>query len=275
MLKNNKLLIDKDCPMCNIYGNAFCQLELIDQNTLNPYQTIDESYAEHIDMHRAKSEIAFFNTESHTTEYGLDALIAIIAQGRDRFKAFLKSPLMYWPLLKLYRFISFNRKVIAPARPKANERNCEPDFHLGYRWAYLLFVALVTGFILNRFTLKLAAGFGLSFNPWQEYAICIGQIIWQYTLIYTLAREKLYAYLGNMSTVSMIGGLLLVPVLLANHYLHFSPLLLLFCFGAIVAFMLIEHIRRCKIMDLSNAMTVSWVIYRLVVLAVLFYCYKL
>ena len=78
MLKNRKLLIDQDCHMCNIYGKCFSKIGLIDKNTISPYQTIHDSYANQIDMERAKNEIALLNTETSTTHYGIDAMIEIV-----------------------------------------------------------------------------------------------------------------------------------------------------------------------------------------------------
>ena len=44
-LQNYKLLIDADCPMCRMYGNAFEAKGLIEKGTCSPYQKIDFSIA--------------------------------------------------------------------------------------------------------------------------------------------------------------------------------------------------------------------------------------
>ena len=183
----------------------------------------------------------------------------------------MNSPLIYGFLKKLYNFISYNRKVIYPAASDPALRKCHPSLSLKYRWAYILLVALFTGIILNNFAWHINMGLRLEHNWAREYYICFGQVIWQMLAIMLVAKEKTADYLGNMSTVSLIGGLLLLPVLGLNALFHFSPLVLILFFGAIVSFMLFEHIRRCKLLGISLTMTISWLLYRSVVLGLVLY----
>ncbi|MEP2969157.1 MAG: hypothetical protein ABJO82_06480, partial [Nonlabens ulvanivorans] len=78
MIKNHKLLIDQHCPMCAAYGSTFTKLNMVDGNTIDPYQIIDEEHTKHIDMHRATNEIALHNTQTKETKYGLDAMFHIV-----------------------------------------------------------------------------------------------------------------------------------------------------------------------------------------------------
>lgn len=269
MLKNNKLLIDKDCPMCKAYGACFTQLGLIDQNTLDSYQFVDEAYADKIDMARAKNEIALHDVNSAQTIYGLDALIHIVSHHSKSFRSLLHTRFIHTPLLILYRFISYNRKVIYPAPAIIGSRDCTPDVNGFYRTLYIIFVALATGLILNQLIWPINTTFGITHIWWREYLICFGQIFWQGAVIQKLDPSKHLDYLGNMSTVSMIGGLLLIPILVLNAYLPLTPLHLIGYFALVVGFMLLEHIRRCKLLGISLSMTISWVLYRVVVLAII------
>jgi len=268
MLKNRKLLIDKDCPMCKVYGICFSKIGLVDKNTVAPYQTISNAYASQIDMERAKNEIALLNTETATTQYGIDAMIEIVAHGSAFFKKFLYSTFVYAFLLRLYRFISYNRKVIIPTLREENVRDCTPDLNVKYRWAYIVFVAIFTGLVLNQFVFHLNMRLGWEHSWVRELFICFGQIGWQLAAISYFRKHKTLEYLGNMSTVSMIGGLLLLPIFLATYYFAISLLGLLALFGSVVTIMLFEHVRRCKLLDVPFAMSVSWVGFRMVVLGV-------
>lgn len=268
MLKNRKLLIDKDCPMCKIYGKCFSKIGLIDKNTVTPYQTIHDFYANQIDMERAKNEIALLNTETSTTHYGIDAMIEIVAQGSTFFKEILHSRLVYAFLLRLYRFISYNRKVIYPTLKNENTRDCTPEVNKKYRWSYIVFVAIFTGLVLNQFAFHLNARMDWEHTWVREFIICFGQIGWQLAAISFFKKNKTLEYLGNMSTVSMIGGILLLPVLLANYYFPISLVGLIAMFGIVVSIMFFEHIRRCKLLGVPFAMTISWVGFRTVVLGI-------
>jgi len=271
MLKNNKLLIDQDCPMCCIYGKCFTKLEWVDQETLNPYQVIADHEAEGIDMDRAQNEIALKDQTTGTTVYGIDAMIKIVAHGNKGFDNLLNSSLVYGFLKRLYNFISYNRKVIYPTATNPALRKCHPGLNLKHRWAYILLVALLTGVILNSFVWHINMGFGLEHNWSREYYICFGQVIWQMAAIRLIAKEKTLDYLGNMSTVSLIGGLMLLPVLGLNALFHFPPLVLILLFGTIVSFMLLEHIRRCRLLGIPLTMTISWLLYRSMVLGLVLY----
>ncbi len=269
MLKNNKLLIDQDCPMCAAYGAGFIKFGMVDAQTVSPYQQADEALARQVNMERARSEIALFDESTAQTVYGIDAMIAIVADGLPWLKKLLHRPWIYTPLRMLYSFISYNRKVIYPAAPRPEQRDCTPPLHRAYRWLYILLVALFTGLVLNRYAALMAAEWGLMPSPWREYAVCFGQVLWQGAVILSVDSRKSLAYLGNMSTVSLGGAILLLPPLLLTAWVSVSPLVLLGYFALVVGFMLLEHLRRCRLLGLPLAMTTLWVAFRTVVLGLI------
>jgi len=268
MLKNHNLLIDKNCPLCKTYGHCFTTLKIIDKETVTPYQEIELTEKHSIDMDRAKNEIALYDKESNSTVYGIDAMISIISNQKKWLNVILNFAPIYFLLNQLYKFISYNRKLIVPVnQTQTNERNCIPDVNLYYRWAYIILTALFTGLILNLYFDSVFKSFNLAKIWWLEYLICFGQVIWQGTIITFLYPDKRMDYLGNMSTVSTIGAILLIPMLFIMSQIGSSIISLLY-FGLVVSFMLYEHIRRCSLLDLSIKMSMSWVIYRVVILTI-------
>ena len=266
MLKNRKLLIDKDCPMCNLYGKCFTKIGWIEKNTIFPYQTIHDFYATKIDMNRAKNEIALLDTTNSTTIYGIDAMIEIASHDSVLLKRILRSKIVYILLQGLYSFISYNRKVIYPTHQNEIGRSCNPDLNKTWRWTYILFVAIFTGVVLNQYAFHINMTLGWEHNWIRELYICFGQIVWQMTAISFFHKNKTLEYLGNMSTVSMIGGILLLPILILNSFFPLSLIGLIIAFGLVVGIMLLKHIRRCKLLGVSLLMTGSWIMYRTVVL---------
>lgn len=125
------------------------------------------------------------------------------------------------------------------------------------------------GLILNSFTLEIAHGLGINHIWWREYLICFGQIAWQFSVVALFDKSKGMEYLGNMSTVSFVGGLLLIPVLYLESQFNLGLYYLIPAFLAVVLFMFFEHIRRCKILKLPLGMTASWIAYRVFVLAII------
>lgn len=266
MLTNHKLLIDQHCPLCQAYGNGFQKMGLIDSKTVNYYQTADEQVFSQIDQRRAKSEVALFNEKTGETIYGVDSFLLILSQNNRFLKLFFKQPWFHGPASKLYRFISFNRHIIAGHSASISARACVPPLHLGYRWAYILITPLFTGLIVNQFSLLLDTKLGLTHQSWREYAICFGQIGWQFLLLTLLRPSKRIDYLGNMSTVSLIGGLLLIPLFTLNFYLDLSWLVFAGGFGMVVMFMFWMHLKRCARLGLPLLVSISWIVYRTIVL---------
>lgn len=255
--------------MCKVYGNTFQALKWVDEDTLAPYQTIDADHAAHIDMARAKNEIALFDIDAKKTVYGLSAFLKILGHNRPLVDRVLNAPIIHPFLEKLYAFISYNRKVMYPTVRLEGERDCTPDVHLTYRWAWIILVAIVTGLILNSLIFQVNAHFGLAHNWTREFVVCFGQIAWQGAAVLIMKKEQALDYLGNMSTVSFLGGIALFPLVLSRFFMPIDPLWIAFYFMIVVTFMFFEHVRRCKMLGLPFLMTISWVTYRTIVLAII------
>lgn len=265
-LSGHKLLLDADCPMCRIYGKGFEKAAWVDKDTYSPYQYFEVSAGIPIDMDKARNEIALVDTQHNVVRYGIDAFKYILT---NRFHEL--NPVLSWApidffLRKLYKFISFNRKVIAPSEIKEGERACMPDLNVKYRLLYIAFVVVVSSTVLYHFTQPINGLLGWQNHLGREFLICVGQIIWQLIFLKNILKEKQLDYIGNMMTVSMIGTLLLLPMLLLKGMF---PVFNLVYFGGVVGFMLWEHIRRSKILQIGFYPSVSWVLYRVVTLAIL------
>lgn len=266
MIKNKKLLIDADCPLCRLYGNGFQKLQFIDSQTVVHYQNAAPDYCWAINLERAKSEIAFLDEKTGATSYGIDAFIEIIGSRSRIIRQFMNWAPIHFILRKLYRFVSFNRKVIAESPSHSKGISCAPAVHRGYRWAYVLITAFFTGFVMSKFGNRLFGLLGFHQLPYLEYAICLGQILWQGAAIRITSSPKTLDYLGNMSTVSMVGALLMIPVILIEYAFNLGAPYLLISFAIVVLIMINMHIARCRNLGISNRLTISWVGYRALIL---------
>ncbi len=269
MLTNHTLFIDKNCPRCHVYGELFQRFRLTDPTVISYFQEITAEQKNKIDYERAKSEIALIDQEKGEVTYGADSFLKILFHRIPWFITFLHFPPIYWLIQKVYCFVSFNRKVMAPPPNSGIACDCVPRFHWGYRIAYLLVVALITGVILNKFSTVLLTHFEMDAPFWQEYVICFGQILWQGALLLWWSKEKTMDYLGNMSTVSLVGGFGVYLVLGINAFIPIGIYGLLLGFGLVVSGMLWMHIRRSKSLGLPLLISLSWVFYRMTVLFIL------
>lgn len=214
-----------------------------------------------VDAKRACDEIALVNFTTQEVTYGIDSLFKILAHRFTFLNPLFKLSIFRAALSQLYAFISFNRKVIAPAAQA--ESSCTPSFNLSYRIAYLIFSWVLTSIILTSYAAHLpipATSFG------REFLICGGQLLFQGSVVWITNRKRAFDYLGNMMTVSLIGGLMLLP-LLAIHSLYTIPAFAFFVwFATVVTLMLFMHMHRVKLLQASGWLTLTWIGYRLLVL---------
>ncbi|RZJ48695.1 MAG: DUF393 domain-containing protein [Flavobacterium sp.] len=262
-LKNHTLIYDNECPMCNIYSKGFIKCGMLDESGREAFTELTFKNENLIDFNRAKNEIALVNHDKNEVIYGVDSLLLIIGNSFPLLEKIARIQPLYWFFKKLYSFVSYNRKQIIPSKKDDTEQSCVPDFNLKYRLAYLVFVVFFSGYILSLFTAKL--GFNVGHHFLREFTICLCQIVWQTVFLKSYLKEKLWDYLGNMMTVSLIGTLLLIPAL----FLNLNSISSIIYFGIVVFIMFWEHLRRCKILKLNFFPTISWVLFRMTALAII------
>lgn len=260
------ILYDAECPMCNVYSRAFVATGMLDEHGRTPYQQMPEAACPLVDRQRAVNEIALVNTQTGEVYYGIRSLFKIIGNAMPVFKPLFGFAPFIWLMSKVYAFISYNRRVIIPA--KADDSIIQPTFKLGYRLAYLLFTSISVGFVLTHYAALLKEIVPIG-NPYREYTICSGQVLFQALVISLYQPAKRLEYLGNMMTISFAGALLLLPIILLAKLIAIPALAGLLYFLTVAGLMFLEHIRRAKLLSLGWLLTITWVVYRLAVLVLI------
>ena len=266
-LHKQVLVYDKDCALCSLYTSAFLKAGMLDSHGRQNFCELDLQDYPQMDTARSRDEIALINTQTGNVSYGIDSLFKIIGNSIPVFQPLFRLFIFRWLMDKLYSFISLNRKVIAPAKIFEQPGSCTPSYNLRYRWAYIILSWIFTSVVLTRFATRLADIVPPT-DFIREWLICGGQILFQLAAVNRIRKDRVVHYLGNMMTVSNIGALLLIPVMWLNVA---SPLFYVTWFAGVVMFMLFEHNRRASILKLSVWVSVSWVVYRLIVLAIIFF----
>ncbi|WP_428327604.1 DUF393 domain-containing protein [Mucilaginibacter sp.] len=264
-LENHVILFDSECPMCKAYTNAFVKSGMLNDNGRAAYQQMPENICPVINKQRAANEIALVNIETGEVTYGIKSLFRVIGTALPVFNPLFAFEPFIWLMSKIYAFIAFNRRVIIPTGKTNDSFAFQPEFKKHYRIAYLLFTWFFTGYILTAYA-HLLVGIVPLGNPYREYMICGGQIIFQGIVISTFARDKLWNYLGNMMTISFAGSLLLLLLLGISCLFSIPPLLAVMYFLAVAGLMFLEHIRRSKLLNLGWIMTITWALYRVAIL---------
>lgn len=266
-LKNHLILFDEECPMCRMYTNAFVSTGLLDKEGRASYQELPIQACPMVDRQRAANEIALVNQETGEVTYGIESLFKIFATVVPFLGPLFKFRPFVWFMSKVYAFIAYNRRVIVPPA-KGEDSQFQPTFKLHYRIGYLIFTWFFTAYILSTYT-QLMTGLFPPGHVYREYFVCGGQIIFQGMVMLMVNKQKIWAYLGNMMTISFGGALLLLPPLLASIWLELNPLFYVLWFLAVAGLMLLEHIRRTKLLKLGWTLTITWVLYRIVILLII------
>jgi len=265
-LKNHTILYDGACPMCNLYTKAFVDSGMLEKDSRLPYQEMPADMAAKVDCQRARDEIALVDTTTGEVHYGVQSLMLVIGNSFRFFRPVFRSPFVIAIASCMYKFISFNRRVIVPSRETGSAS--DPSFSLPYRLLFLMFTWLITAAILNAYS-PLMKGIVPQGSPWREYLVCGGQMLWQSAVIRFTDPRKTWDYLGTMMTVSFAGGLLLWIIKVFSFPFAPNSFFYASCFMLVAACMLAEHIRRTRILGLSSWLSVSWIAYRLFVLIII------
>lgn len=263
-LQNHTIIYDEECPMCQAYTKAFTSTGMLDKAGREAYgQMNDNRY--NIDLKRASNEIALVNRNDNTVTYGIESLFKIIGHSYPIFRGVFKIKAFKFIMSRIYFFISYNRKEIAPGKFFESKSSCTPSLNLKYRIAYLVFTLVCTAIVLHAYS-ELLVDFVPASSFKRELLICGGQLVFQGAIVACFKKERIIHYLGNLMTVSLGGAILLLPILLTQNYFGGSFLSLVY-FMVVVLLMFLEHMRRVKILELPMVISLSWILYRLIILA--------
>lgn len=267
-LQHQTLLYDEDCPLCRIYTSGFIKTGMLDENGKKPYCKLSDEEQNFIDVKRASNEIALVDNKNKTVMYGIDSLLKVIGFSFPWMEKIGKlKPIKYF-LKKLYSFISYNRKVIIPSKIKNEIKlQCIPDFSYKYRILYILFASTITTFMLYNFSNAVSVLPKSTIA--RELILALGQIVFQGLFLIKLDKKMVLNYIGNLMTVSLMGSLLLVPILILNSIFKIPEVVTLGWFGTTVLLMLVEHSRRIKILELPFYLSITWIIYRIIALLII------
>lgn len=264
-LEHQTLLYDEDCPLCSLYTTGFVKSGMLDQNGRKSYCKLSEEEQRFVDLERAPNEIALIDNKTKTVTYGVDSLLKVIGHSFPWIEKIGTAKPVHFILKKLYSFVSYNRKVIIPGAVKEeNKLQCSPDFNYKYRFIFIGFALTITTFVLYGYSNLISIL--PKTNIWREVALAFGQIVFQSLFILKLDQKTIVNYAGNLMTVSLMGSLILLPILILNQFINIPETVILGWFGMTVFVMFTEHFRRIKILKLPQYLCYTWILYRILAL---------
>jgi len=218
-MKNKILIYDDNCPLCSWYSGEFVRFRFLPESGRKAFSSLEPDLFLKIDFEKGRNEIPLLDMETGKVLYGIDALLEIFDNKMPWIKKIGSIGPVKWFLKKLYKFISYNRKVIVAKKCGLGSIDCTPDMNYFYRLLFMGFFLLFNTVML--FPLHSQVFVDLSF-----YHVTIGELLTMHFSLVTincllslsLTREKGFEYLGQVNMLALTVILLLIPLLVINKF---------------------------------------------------------
>src|SRR4030095_7402553 len=208
-----------------------------------PFSTLDDKLLTKIDFDKSRNEIPLLDTSTHQVVYGIDALLEILDQKIPFIKATGNFGPLKWVLKRIYKLVSFNRKVIVAKKCGPAAIDCSPDYNYLYRFIFmtvcLAFNTLMLYPFQNILFSKLSY-YHLDFNELQ--AAHFAFVIMNCTLAFSFSKAKRYEYLVQVNMLALSVILLLSPLMIIQ-FVFDSELLMTLWLILTAAFIFKEYLR--------------------------------
>ncbi len=123
-----------------------------------------------------------------------------------------------------------------------------------------------TAFTLSQYAKLIQHLLKINYN-WQfELFMVLGMLVFQYPFIYKKERMLKLNYYYNMLLVSLLGSLLLWPLIITNYFYTCSNTVNVIYFFTVVAIMFFKHKQRVAKLLLPVYISYTWVLYRFIIL---------
>ena len=135
-----------------------------------------------------------------------------------------------------------------------------------FKIGLMMVCVAVTAFTLSRYALLVRHLLKIQYN-WQfELFMVLGMLFFQYPFIYKNTWQLKLEYYFSMLLVSLMGAVLLWPLLIVNHFEYCVDLVNIIYFFAVVWVMFWEHKRIVAKLSLPVFILYTWILYRVVIL---------
>jgi predicted DCC family thiol-disulfide oxidoreductase YuxK len=216
-MKNKSLVLIYDdlCPLCTWYTGWFVKSGLLPAEGRKAFSSVKESILSRIDFERGKNEIPLIDLNTNQVWYGIDALLEILDQKIPCVKTIGLLWPIKWFLMKLYKLISFNRKVIVARKCGHGDIDCSPDLNTFYRVLFIsLFLVGNTMMLFPVHELILSKLQYYRLGIWELQLAHIGLVVSNILLSISLPRKAALEFLGQVNMLAVITILMLLPLML-------------------------------------------------------------
>ena len=136
------LVYDGDCSMCRKLSALAERRWLVGDARRLPHDAFQGETADRLTRAGIHNELAVIDEGSGEIRSGYDGILWLLERGMLRHLVpLLGFGPIRWLLRHDYRLVAYNRRILAPPA-RSVTCACDPDMHVGYRWAFIV-VALV------------------------------------------------------------------------------------------------------------------------------------
>lgn len=273
MKNSSKIIIyDDTCPFCASYTRLFVKARLIKKENRKSFSDISDELLVRIDLQKCPNEIPVIDTTTNQVWYGIDGLLEILQQKIPFIKAVANINFIKWFLLKLYKLISYNRRVIVAPKNKPGKFDCTPDFNKKYRLAFLFVFLMANTLMLFPIYTHILRNSIIKTSIYQLQAAHFALIAINIIIAIKLKMTDGLEYLGQANMLALITVLLMLPLWWLNKYFIQNSYNLNSVYIVVVTlFILKEYGRRIHYADLYK--NHQWIVYINAIGLLLFFTY--
>lgn len=246
-MRNKLLIYDDNCPLCQWYSEQFVRFGFLSKEGRVPFSTLEEKYLLQINFERSRNEIPLLDTQTGEVIYGIDALLEILGAKIPFIKTIGKFKPVHWFLHKLYKFISYNRKVIVAVKCGPGAIDCAPDFNYGYRGLFMaLFLLLNTVLLFPFHKIILSPLPFYHISIWQLQSAHLALVVMNCLLSLRFSWQKMFDYLGQVNMLALLTNLFLVPLFVLVKLTGAYPFIIMGWLSIVAIIIFKEYLRRME-----------------------------
>jgi hypothetical protein len=260
-IENKIIVYDSNCKVCSSLRQLVLKCTSIPETKIKALKDLPEELLVRVDPDQFKNVMALIDITGTPTVYGGEGIAFIFSSQYKTIDWLLSFKPVFNIFNYLYKVQAYNRYVIATPRSKF-VCDCFPERVISYRITYILLCLLIS--------ILLTAMFGVSlkgFFPRIDSFTAAGQMVliagtgWVLQILFAagVIRGKALDYVGHLSTIMVVGLLILLPWMLL-HFITGS----LNIYGPLISVaasslcMLVLHFQRTKHLELSQLWSLSW-----------------
>ena len=253
MTANQVLVYDDYCPLCSWYSGLFVRFGLLRAENRIPFSKADIDILTLIDIEKGKDEIPFIDIETGVTVYGIDTLLEILGQRASFVKSIGSLRPIKWFLERLYKLISYNRKVIVAQKCGPGKFDCSPAFNVFYRILFMLVSLFFNSLMLWPLHVGLFGNltiYHLSFI--QLEAAHLSFVFINCLVAVFLGARRSLEYLGQVNMLALIATFLLIPIMITNNLVGMNESIIVICLFFLTIFITREYFRRMNYANITS-----------------------